>query len=370
MNARSKPVLVTVSGTIPPDLIPSIAAQRRPRADYIEIAVSSDGELLDRPMVRAELGPIGSLLERLAGPDVAMAVACALRRSRHRVVFTDGEQVGIPYAIISRLLRQRPLHVMVGHRLSAPKKVWLHRWLRLEQCIDLLVVYASEQRRHAIEELRYPPDRVILHPFMVDTEFWQPDGLEVDGCTRPLIAAVGQELRDYRTLVEAVRGVDADLFIAAASPWSKRSDSSAGIDLPPNVHVGRLDQFALRQLYAEASLVVVPLQETDFQAGITTILEAMSMGRATICTRTDGQTDTIVDGETGRYVPPRDVPALRATIEELLGDPEECDRLGKAARRWAEGNADIKRYADDLAELTAGAMSTSVQLPTRVQRSR
>ena len=157
-----------------------------------------------------------------------------------------------------------------------------------------------------------------------------------------MICAVGQELRDYPTLVEAVRGLDVDVVIAAASPWSKREDSSAGLDIPPNVEVGALDLFDLRQLYADAAFVVVPLQETDFQAGITTILEAMSMGKAVVCTRTTGQTDTIVDGETGLYVPPGDPDALRAAIERLLADPAESARLGAAGREWARSHADIE----------------------------
>ena len=146
-----------------------------------------------------------------------------------------------------------------------------------------------------------------------------------------------------------MRGLDVDVVIAAASPWSKREDTSAGLDVPPNVTVRAYDQFDLRQLYADAALVVVPLQETDFQAGITTILEAMSMGRAIVCTRTTGQTDTIVDGETGRYVPPGDAAALRAAIEDLLADPAEAARLGAAGQRWVRAHADIEAYAADLA---------------------
>ena len=145
-----------------------------------------------------------------------------------------------------------------------------------------------------------------------------------------MICAVGQELRDYPTLADAVRGLDVDVVIAAASPWSKRADTSSGLDVPPNVTVSGFNLFDLRQLYADAAFVVVPLQETDFQAGITTILEGMAMGRAVVCTRTTGQIDTIVDGETGIYVPPADEQALRSAIERLLADPDEAARLGAA----------------------------------------
>jgi glycosyltransferase involved in cell wall biosynthesis len=349
---RRRPVLLTVSGTIAPDVREAIAEGRRPRADYLEMAEAFDAEVLDRAGARAETGRLGRIVERAAGSDALLAWACYRRRKQHRVVFTDGEQVGLPYAVLTSLARRRPRHVMIGHLLSARKKVLLHRLLRLQRRIDAVVVYAGTQRDVAIDVLGYPPDHVVLHPFMVDTGFWRPELAETAGRTRPMICAVGQELRDYPTLVEAVRGLDVDVVVAAASPWSKREDSSAGLDVPPNVEVDAFDLFRLRQLYTDAAFVVVPLQETDFQAGITTILEAMAMGRAVVCTRTTGQTDTLVDDVTGIYVPPGDVGALRTAVQRLLDDPATAARIGAAGQAWVRANADIVGYARDLSALT------------------
>ena len=75
------------------------------------------------------------------------------------------------------------------------------------------------------------------------------------------------------------------------------------------------------------------------------------MGRALVCTRTTGQTDTIVEGENGRYVPVGDAGALRAAIEALLADPPEAARLGTGGQRWVRTHADIEAYAADLASL-------------------
>jgi glycosyltransferase involved in cell wall biosynthesis len=169
-----------------------------------------------------------------------------------------------------------------------------------------------------------------------------------------MICAVGQERRDYPTLVEAVTGLDLDVAIAAASPWSTYRDSAAGLGVPPNVTARGYDLFALRQLYADAAFVVVPLEDTDFQAGITTILEAMSMGRAVICTRTKGQTDAIVDGESGVYVPPGDAATLRTAIERLVADPAEAARLGANGRAWVLEHASLDAYVERLAAVVSG----------------
>jgi glycosyltransferase involved in cell wall biosynthesis len=103
----------------------------------------------------------------------------------------------------------------------------------------------------------------------------------------------------------------------------------------------------------------MPLQETDFQAGITTILEAMAMARPVICTRTTGQTDVIVDRETGIYVPPGDPVALHDAIVSLLDDPDRAAQLGRAARRWVEEHATVDRYAAGLATVVDAVASRS-----------
>jgi glycosyltransferase involved in cell wall biosynthesis len=121
----------------------------------------------------------------------------------------------------------------------------------------------------------------------------------------------------------------------------------------------------LRQLYADAQFVVMPLHETDFQAGVTTILEAMAMGKAVVCTRTNGQTDVVIDGITGMYVPPGDAVGLRAAIERLRRDPTQARRLGDAARSYIEQECDVRVYARRLSEVVTRSVARSSSLPTQ-----
>jgi glycosyltransferase involved in cell wall biosynthesis len=188
---------------------------------------------------------------------------------------------------------------------------------------------------------------VVLTPFMVDTQFFAPERSAVT--PRRMICAVGLELRDYATLCDAVDGLDVDVVIAAGSRWSKRPDLITGRALPANVRVCTLDFVDLRDLYAESAFVVMPLFETDFQAGVTTLLEAMAMGKAVVCSSTSGQTDVITEGETGLYATPGVATALRAAIAKLLDNPELASEMGRRARVEAEERFDIEHYARRLA---------------------
>jgi glycosyltransferase involved in cell wall biosynthesis len=352
--AERKPLLLTVSGTIPSELEQQVAEGRRPRADYSAIADVANADVVDVARALEETGLVGRLLHKLGGAGALLGWYAFRRRGGYEVVLTDGEQVGIPLALLTRIFGKGGCaHVMIVHILSVPKKERVIRRARLAGQVDRYITYCSAQTRWLREELEVPVDRVVQSTFMVDTSFFDPDRVVLP--RRRMICSAGLERRDYPTLMEAVDGLDVDVVIAAASPWSKQQDSSAGRPLPGNVEIRRLSLFDLRQLYAESAFVVMPLVEIDFQAGITTILEAMSMGLPTVCTRTSGQTDTIVDEETGLFVPPHDPSALRSAIVRLLDDEGEVARLGSNARRWVVENADVDVYARRIATIVREA---------------
>lgn len=355
MSAERRRAIVTVSGRIPPDLDAQIEAGRRPRADYLEIARSLgangvEADVVDVTAALVATGLLGRLLYRIGGAGALLGWYCFRRRRHCEAILTDGEQVGIPLALLCRAFgRGTARHTMLVHILSVPKKARVIEWFRLAGLFDRYVVYSSRQRDFIHDRLGVPLDRITLSTFMVDTRFFDPAAVDVH--PRRMICSAGLERRDYDTLIDAVGVLDVDVVIAAASPWSRQADSTSDRSLPPNVEIRRLDLFELRELYAAAEFVVMPLHEVEFQAGITTILEAMSMALPVVCTRTAGQTDTIVDGVTGRYVAGGDAHALREVVESLLADPDGTRDLGASARAWAIEHADIDRYAARLAEL-------------------
>lgn len=354
-------VLLTVSGVIADDTASQIERGIRPRADYIELARAFDADLIDYAEARRSGGWFSLLLERVAGADVALAWSCFQRRGQYDVIFTDGEQIGIPLAWLQKFIgfasHRRPRHLMIVHILSVRKKMLFFDLFGIQSHIDRLFVYATRQKQFIEERWKIAPERVSFTPFMVDTRFFSFDQVQPVRTAQPMICSVGLEARDYSTLIEAVRGVDVQVTIAAASPWSKRGDTTRGQVIPENVEVRRFSQFDLRQLYANSRFVVMPLYDVDFQAGVTAILEAMAMGRAVICSRTAGQTDVVVDGKTGIYVPPGDPQALRVAIEFLLNNPREAARMGQEGRRRVEQLMSLDHYTVRLQSFVREALN-------------
>ena len=354
-------LLLTVSGTMDAARRGQIARGECPRTDYFEMARALQADLLDYAGAREKGGVIGRVLGRLGGPNLMLAWACWRLRRNYRVIFTDGEQVGLPLAALLKLCgRGRARHMMIVHVLSAAKKRLVFFLTGVQTHIDCYLCYSTWQKRFVEERLGVPAARVIWTPFMVDADFFSC--ARAATAPRPAnrqICAVGLEFRDYVTLLRAVEGLAVQVVIAAASPWSKRTDTTRSQPIPANVTVRRFSQWELRQVYADSAFLVMPLFNVNFQAGITAILEAMAMSRAVICSRTPGQTDTIVDGENGLYVPPGNASALRAAITHLLDHPAEAARMGQAGRRLVETQMNLERYVERLQAYVAEAKQTA-----------
>lgn len=348
-----------------------VAQDRHPTMDYYALAegirAASPGgrvEILDYTAVENATHPLVRLARRSGGRDAALAMMGFLRHREFDTIFTNGENVGVPMAALLRTLgRNRPGHVTIGHRLSTGKKRLFFKTLGLHREMDTIFVYARTQQEFGTGALGIPAAKLPLIAFHADHRFWRPlPGAHVEP---NLISSAGLEWRDYPTLLDAVtRMPELTVRLAAASPWSKHSNETADRKLPENVEARRYDYAGLRRLYSGSSVVVVPLYENDFQAGVTTLLEAMAMGKAVIVTQTTGQTDVVVDGENGLTVPVGDPEAWRGSITRLLGDAALRQRLGENARKWVEENATLDRWVEAIVSaLQASASREADRVP-------
>ena len=369
--SRTPKALLLIPSVVKTGIEADVASGRHPTMDYHALAAALrdrhglEVDILDYAAVDADATPAVRLAGKVGGRDAALAALGFARREEYAAIFSNGENVGVPLALLLGLVPRRAGHVAIGHRLSTRKKQFFFRTLKAQRRLDKIFVYARSQYDWGVDHLGISPRTLSLIPFHADHRFYRP----LAGPVNPdLICSAGLEWRDYPTLIEAVADMpEVSVRLAAASPWSKHEDQTAGRALPPNVDARRYDYAALRALYAESSFVVVPLRETDFQAGVTTILEAMAMGKAVIATRTTGQTDVITDGENGLTVAPGDVAGWRRAITHLRTDHALRERLGRNARRWVEENASLDRWAARLAGAISGADEGVRDAPSGLQ---
>lgn len=125
---------------------------------------------------------------------------------------------------------------------------------------------------------------------------------------------------------------------------------------------GAIDDRKLAQLLRHCSLLVLPSAYRAGEGGRAegegfgiVYLEAALAGRASIGCRLGGQSDVIVDGETGWLIDP-EAEALADCLAACLNQPQALALAGQRARRRALAEFGRERFADDLlAALEPGA---------------
>jgi glycosyltransferase involved in cell wall biosynthesis len=337
--------LILAAGRFGDDMRRAISEGREPRLDVFELARKLDADVLDFLDVEKSSNPIVKGVTRALGPSAGVAQLGFIARTHYDAMLTTGEDIGLPLALLLKGARAKVSHTMIAHTLFPLKKRVFFK-AGVASHLDRVLVYSTSEERLVTGELGVPAAKVERIYYHADQQFFRPSDGPVEA---DLICAAGQLLRDYDCLIDAVRDLPVRVQIAAGSPWIDKTVRPQG-ELPKNVSWGKLNRFDLRALYAKSAIAVVPILQNHYQTGIATILEMMSMGKCVIATRTHGQTDTIVDGVTGVYVPPSEPQALRAAIQRMLADPEGAKRMGQAARKFIEESAGLDLFVEKLAQ--------------------
>ena len=168
------------------------------------------------------------------------------------------------------------------------------------------------------------------------------------------VFAGGNSLRDYATLLDAVRDLDVPVQILTGNVINTKGK------LPPNVHVGpiRSHQHFLDGL-RNAAVVVTPLQKTAQRAaGVDTYLSAMALGKLAIVSDGPATRDYIEPGRTGLIVPAGQWTPLRNAIRWAL-DPAnaiEVAAIGRRAEEAAWGRFSFESYVHSLLNAVDGVL--------------
>lgn len=267
--------------------------------------------------------PMGRLA-RLAKKLLRLNVVHVWRHRRaiyaSDVVWTHTEHEHLALLLLFRLLRlfRRP------PRLIA-QCIWLFddwqrlpraaRWLcrSLLRDADVLTVHSRSNERLARELV--PGARVSVMPFGISLEVFPLTRRPAWQAGSPLrVLAVGNDRdRDWPLLLATVAGKPAFELVVASSQCPAPALAGSLRHETPDVQ-------RLKQLYAWADVVVVPLRENSHASGLTVVLEAVAMGVPVVCADTGGLRDYFPDHAITYYMPGSGTDLLHA-LEALRSAP-------------------------------------------------
>ncbi len=251
-------------------------------------------------------------------------------------IYATGEDIGIPLATLARRMKSPPRICMFVHNLNRPRAKAAILLFKPLPTIHKFFTNADDQLGFLQVFHHLPKDRTILLPEQIDTTFFRPAlSPQSSVLSAPLIVSVGLEQRDYKTLAAATHDLPVQVKISAYSKDARTLRESLPDPLPQNMTRQFYDWSALRELYHQATLIVVPLFENPYCAGLTAYLEAAACRKPVIITQTSGLNPILAfEAQVENAcltVPPQNPTALREAIHLLLADPARAAQLATKA---------------------------------------
>jgi D-inositol-3-phosphate glycosyltransferase len=233
---------------------------------------------------------------------------------------------------------------------SPPQRLGIER--EIAERVDRIVATCTDEVFELVR-MGADPHRVTVVPCGVDLGLFGGDGPaepRTEGRHRLVSASRLVERKGLGEMVSALAELpDAELHIAGGPPAAELEDEpearrlrtlAAELGVGDRLVLrGRVERIDMPALLRSADVVVCAPWYEPF--GIVP-LEAMACGVPVVATAVGGQIDSVVHGETGVHVPPRDPAALALALRELLDDPERRAALGANGRERAR-----QRYAFD-----------------------
>jgi glycosyltransferase involved in cell wall biosynthesis len=259
---------------------------------------------------------------------------------------------------LSRDLWVAAAGVMVGGKVpvvfsqqmasSYLKRDVLHRWVWGH--VSRVMALTEEIRNQVIRCTTIADDKVVVLPYGIDSDTFQPDselrvGLrkEYEISDRQVVFGMVGRLdpgKGQGVFLEALSDFDDDRILGVLIGEETRGEPGYRKELEARVaalglgnrvkFLGYIDD--PNGCYPMLDVLVMPSRKETF--GLV-LIEAMSFGLPVIATNAGGVPEIVIDGKTGILVPPGDARALAGAMRTLFEDNELRQEMGHRGRERA-----------------------------------
>ncbi|HXV15111.1 MAG TPA: glycosyltransferase [Candidatus Krumholzibacteria bacterium] len=245
--------------------------------------------------------------------------------------------------------------------MTDPAKSAFHRWrvgfvLRRAGWVTSDAAVMTER----IRDYGVPADRVLTFPYGVDVSAFHPERPAASNGPRIVTNRKLEDVYSVDTVIDAFAAVrealpDATLTVAGDGSLgaslrrrAERSPAAAAVTF-----VGAVDHARMPALL-QSHHVYVSASRSDTTS--VSLLEAMACGLFPVVTDIEANREWIVDGESGRLVPPGEATRLAVAIIDAWRDSELRERALRInlraveqRARWEETMRPVKALFDEMA---------------------
>ena len=230
---------------------------------------------------------------------------------------------------------------------------------RVSRTLSHIITVSQSAKNDIRKNFGIPPERFKVIPNGINTDLFYPvSEIRREKGRIIVTSSADTPIKGLRYLLEAVAEISKtlDVRLVIVGTVKKNGDIEKLIkNLGINERItftGRIDNEAFVQQYARASLAIVPsvYEGFGFPAG-----EAMACGLPVVSTTGGALPEVVGDG--GILVPPANSRELVNAITELLENPEQAEKMGRAGFNRVHHRFSWKRAA----EMTVAAYRETIR---------
>jgi len=328
------------------------------------VLAGTDGEFASQVRAMGIPCEVASLLpldksRPVAGLLSIAAVLKAAARRRISLIHTNEAPSFQPAGYAARVLRV-PIVTHVRFPVSAAGYRWM---LRPDFSYSLFVSHALRTQAMTETPGFFDERSDVLYDGVEGQPVWSRPELErvrqelqlpLD---RPIVAMAGQvaEVKGIWDFVEAARLMsltnDDPFFVVLGDDLKTGGQTRRAME-ERVAALGLRERFRFLGFRTDAPRLVQAFDVIAVPSHVEPLgnatLEAMAAGRPVVGSRVGGIPEMIVDGKTGRLVPPQDPRALCEALLSLAGDAPLRTRLGAAARERATVTFSVEAHGGRL----------------------
>lgn len=218
--------------------------------------------------------------------------------------------------------------------------------------IDLCYFFSEELRKRSLLSGKIKEEQAKVIPWGPDLDFYDRFKRQ---CFDLKFVSTGREHRDFITLLKAVAQTSVTCEILA--PKNEIEHDQALLNeivaaLPANIHFRKVNLYVeeIVQTVVDASVVLICCQNYPYTIGLTTLVEALALGKPIITTDNPTFPLDVEKEGVGIKVPFYDVDAWVRAINYLATHDDEAKEMGRKARLLAESKFNLKIYGKLIAQ--------------------
>ena len=215
--------------------------------------------------------------------------------------------------------------------------------------MDHMIFFSEKLIRDSIKSAKADPARMSMVHWGADLAFY--DSLRPDGESPCPFISTGKELRDYKTLTEAFNHTGEALTLYTQK---EQKGTFTNLELRENISLNfgeRLMPYELSLLVAQSECVCICCKPSNYTVGLTTVVEAMALGKPILCTRNLQMPMDLEAEGCGIWLEPYDREGWERAIRYITGHPEEAREMGRRGRLLAEKYYNVEQCAREVTPL-------------------